>query len=99
LLTEARATTPWLREGFSVPQQQIIRDFGKSRAKAIKDIKDRVPMKRRAGMPKSTMSASPARGDRRRPRPCQVHHLPHPAHRARPTRRGKATSLNKLYMS
>jgi putative transposase len=52
MLTEARATTPWLREGSSVSQQQIIRDFGKSRAKAIKDIKDRVPMKRRAGMPK-----------------------------------------------
>ncbi|WP_329120581.1 RNA-guided endonuclease InsQ/TnpB family protein [Streptomyces sp. NBC_01353] len=52
LLTEARARTPWLREGSSVPQQQIIWDFGKSRAKAQKDIKDRLPMHRRAGMPK-----------------------------------------------
>ena len=52
MLTEARAVTPWLREGSSVPQQQLVRDFGKARAKAIKDIKDRLPMHRRAGMPK-----------------------------------------------
>ncbi|MFF8844079.1 RNA-guided endonuclease InsQ/TnpB family protein [Streptomyces sp. NPDC015127] len=52
MLTEARARTAWLREGSSVPQQQIIRDFGKSRAKALKDIKDRLPMRQRAGMPK-----------------------------------------------
>ncbi|MEV6588326.1 RNA-guided endonuclease InsQ/TnpB family protein [Streptomyces acidicola] len=52
MLTEARKATPWLREGSSVPQQQIIRDFGKSKAKAHKDIKDRLPMARRAGMPK-----------------------------------------------
>ncbi|MBT2396487.1 RNA-guided endonuclease TnpB family protein [Streptomyces sp. ISL-100] len=52
MLTEARTRTPWLREGSSVPQQQLIRDFGKSRAKAQKDIKDRLPMRRRAGMPR-----------------------------------------------
>jgi putative transposase len=52
MLTEARAKTPWLREGSSVPQQQIIRDFGKSRAKAQKDIKERLPQRQRAGMPK-----------------------------------------------
>ncbi|MGX4694290.1 RNA-guided endonuclease InsQ/TnpB family protein [Streptomyces sp. JNUCC 63] len=52
MLTAARTTMKWLREGSSVPQQQIIRDFGKSRAKALKDIKDRLPMRRRAGMPK-----------------------------------------------
>jgi putative transposase len=52
MLTEARARTPWLREGSSVPQQQLIRDFGKSRAKALKDIKDRIPQHRRAGMPR-----------------------------------------------
>ncbi|WP_405889250.1 transposase [Streptomyces sp. NBC_01136] len=52
MLTGARTRTPWLREGSSVPQQQIIRDFGKSRAKAHKDIKDRLAMRRRAGMPK-----------------------------------------------
>ena len=52
MLTEARARTPWLREGSSVPQQQIIRDFGKSRAKALKDIKARLPMRQRAGMPR-----------------------------------------------
>jgi putative transposase len=51
MLTEARKTTPWLREGSSVPQQQVIRDFGRSRAKAHKDIKERLPMARRAGMP------------------------------------------------
>ncbi|WP_188192805.1 RNA-guided endonuclease InsQ/TnpB family protein [Nonomuraea sp. SYSU D8015] len=52
MLTEARRITPWLREGSSVPQQQIIRDFSKSRAKALKDIKDRLPMAQRAGMPR-----------------------------------------------
>ncbi|GAA3678401.1 hypothetical protein GCM10022420_069610 [Streptomyces iranensis] len=48
MLTEARAMTPWLRDGSSVPQQQIIRDFGKSRAKAQKDIRDGLPAKQRA---------------------------------------------------
>ncbi|MFC3572178.1 RNA-guided endonuclease InsQ/TnpB family protein [Streptomyces yaanensis] len=52
MLTQARAVTPWLAEGSSVPQQQLIRDFGTSRAKALKDIKERLPMHRRAGMPK-----------------------------------------------
>nr|WSY52438.1 transposase [Streptomyces sp. NBC_00886] len=52
MLTEARKATPWLREGSSVPQQQIIRDFGRSRAKAQKDIKDRLPQRRQAGMPR-----------------------------------------------
>lgn len=52
LLTNARTNTRWLHEGASVPQQQIIRDFGKSRAKALKDIKARLPIKQRAGMPK-----------------------------------------------
>ncbi|MFI6852617.1 RNA-guided endonuclease InsQ/TnpB family protein [Streptomyces sp. NPDC050416] len=52
MLTEARARTPWLRAGSSVVQQQVIRDFGRSRAKAHKDIKERLPMARRAGMPK-----------------------------------------------
>ncbi|MFG2415030.1 RNA-guided endonuclease InsQ/TnpB family protein [Streptomyces goshikiensis] len=52
MLTEARAAMSWLREGASVPQQQIIRDFAKSRAKALKDIKARLPMRQRAGMPR-----------------------------------------------
>ncbi|MGV9350386.1 zinc ribbon domain-containing protein [Streptomyces spiralis] len=52
MLTDARARTPWLRAGASVPQQQVIRDFGRSRAKAQKDIRERLPMARRAGMPK-----------------------------------------------
>ncbi|MGW5760154.1 RNA-guided endonuclease InsQ/TnpB family protein [Streptomyces tendae] len=52
MLTEARAKTPWLAEGASVPQQQIIRDFAKSRSKALKDIEKRLPMRQRAGMPR-----------------------------------------------
>ncbi|MFI7016203.1 RNA-guided endonuclease InsQ/TnpB family protein [Streptomyces sp. NPDC050164] len=52
MLTQARKTTPWLREGSSVVQQQVIRDFGRSRAKAHKDIRERLPMARRAGIPK-----------------------------------------------
>ncbi|MDQ0955809.1 hypothetical protein QFZ24_009818 [Streptomyces phaeochromogenes] len=51
MLTEARACTPWLRAGSSVVQQQVIRDFGRSRAKAHKDIRERLPMARRAQMP------------------------------------------------
>ncbi|MEU9120907.1 transposase [Streptomyces sp. NPDC048506] len=52
MLTEARWSMAWLREGSSVPQQQIIRDFAKSRAKALKDIKAKLPMRQRAGMPR-----------------------------------------------
>ncbi|MEU7432022.1 transposase [Streptomyces sioyaensis] len=52
MLTGARACTPWLSEGASVPQQQVVRDFARSRAKALKDIKARLPMRQRAGMPR-----------------------------------------------
>ncbi|MFE7039150.1 RNA-guided endonuclease InsQ/TnpB family protein [Streptomyces atratus] len=52
MLTEARAAMAWLREGSSVPQQQIIRDFAKSRTKALKDIRAKLPMRQRAGMPR-----------------------------------------------
>ncbi|KOT37045.1 transposase [Streptomyces caelestis] len=52
MLTRARAVAPWLAKGASVPQQQIIRDFAASRTKALKDIKNRLPLKRRAGMPR-----------------------------------------------
>ncbi|WP_075732815.1 RNA-guided endonuclease InsQ/TnpB family protein [Streptomyces acidiscabies] len=52
MLTEARKRTAWLAEGSSVPQQQIIRDFGRSKAKAQKDIRQKLPMRQRAGMPK-----------------------------------------------
>ncbi|WP_369223096.1 RNA-guided endonuclease InsQ/TnpB family protein [Streptomyces sp. R39] len=51
MLTGARTRTPWLRAGASVPQQQVVRDFGRSRAKAHKDIRERLPMACRAGMP------------------------------------------------
>ncbi|MEV6953771.1 transposase [Streptomyces sp. NPDC051183] len=52
MLTGARQSMAWLREGSSVPQQQVIRDFAKSRAKALKDIKARLPVRQRAGMPR-----------------------------------------------
>ncbi len=52
MLTGWRGEHEWLREGGSVPQQQIIRDFAKSRAKALKDIKARLPMRQRCGMPR-----------------------------------------------
>ncbi|MFI8104782.1 RNA-guided endonuclease InsQ/TnpB family protein [Streptomyces sp. NPDC086023] len=52
MLTEARHSMAWLREGASVPQQQIIRDFAKTRAKALKDITAKLPMRQRAGMPR-----------------------------------------------
>jgi putative transposase len=43
-LTQSRSANGWLREGSSVPQQQVIRDFGAARAKAIKDVMQRLPM-------------------------------------------------------
>ncbi|MFI6576183.1 RNA-guided endonuclease InsQ/TnpB family protein [Nocardiopsis sp. NPDC050513] len=52
LLTGWRAARGWLREGGSVPQQQTVRDFGTARAKALKDVKNRVPVRQRAGMPR-----------------------------------------------
>ncbi|WJD99087.1 RNA-guided endonuclease InsQ/TnpB family protein [Streptomyces antimycoticus] len=52
MLTGARAGTPWLREGASVPQQQTIRDFAKARSRALKDIEKRLPVRQRAGMPR-----------------------------------------------
>ncbi|MFG2491285.1 RNA-guided endonuclease InsQ/TnpB family protein [Streptomyces caniferus] len=52
ILTDARQSMAWLREGASVPQQQVIRDFTKSRTKALKDIKARLPIRQRAGMPR-----------------------------------------------
>ncbi|MFZ3573739.1 RNA-guided endonuclease InsQ/TnpB family protein [Streptomyces sp. BH097] len=52
MLTEARRVNGWLREGSSVPQQQLIRDFGKARDKAVKDIKAGLSARQRAGMPR-----------------------------------------------
>jgi putative transposase len=52
MLTGWRAERAWLGKGSSVAQKQTIRDFGKSRAKALKDIKDKLPARRRAGMPR-----------------------------------------------
>ncbi|MFE9365967.1 RNA-guided endonuclease InsQ/TnpB family protein [Streptomyces sp. NPDC006978] len=53
MLTEARARLPWLRDGASVPQQQIIRDFAKARSKALKDIEKRLPVQQCAAMPRA----------------------------------------------
>ncbi|MBB6171645.1 putative transposase [Nocardiopsis mwathae] len=52
MLTGWRSSKAWLRKGASVPQQQAVRDFAKSRAKAQKDIKAGLPVRRRAGMPR-----------------------------------------------
>ncbi|MFE0424360.1 RNA-guided endonuclease InsQ/TnpB family protein [Streptomyces sp. NPDC058953] len=52
MLTGARRSMSWLRGGSSVPQQQIVRDFARSRARALRDIGARLPVRRRAGMPK-----------------------------------------------
>jgi putative transposase len=52
-LTGWRREHAWLGEGGSVPQQQIIRDFATSRAKALKDIKNRLPVRKRAVCPGS----------------------------------------------
>ncbi|WP_371515714.1 RNA-guided endonuclease InsQ/TnpB family protein [Kitasatospora sp. NBC_01300] len=52
MLTGARQSMSWLREGASVPQQQTVRDFARSRARALKDIKAKLPVRQRAGMPR-----------------------------------------------
>jgi putative transposase len=52
MLTGWRGGHAWLGAGGSVPQQQAVRDFAASRAKALKDVKARLPARRRAGMPR-----------------------------------------------
>jgi putative transposase len=52
MLTGWRTEHTWLHECASVPQQQTIRDFAKSRARALGDIKARLPVRQRAGMPR-----------------------------------------------
>ncbi|MBB4772575.1 hypothetical protein ACN3XK_66490 [Actinomadura welshii] len=61
MLTGWRAGERWLRAGASVPQQQTIRDFARSRAKALKDIAAGLPVRRRAGMPGSRSAVWPIR--------------------------------------
>lgn len=51
-LTRWRDDNEWLANSSSVVEQQTIRDFGRARQKALKDIKDRLPIKQRRGMPK-----------------------------------------------
>lgn len=54
-LTDWRNTdatwSAWLAAGSTVPQQQAIRDFAAARAKAVADIKTRVPVGKRRGLP------------------------------------------------
>ncbi|MER5761711.1 transposase [Streptomyces sp. NPDC002082] len=52
MLTGWRGEHEWLRAGGSVPQQQAVRDFATSRTKALKDMKARLPVLRRSGMPR-----------------------------------------------
>ena len=52
MLTSWRKDLDWLRAGSSVPQQQVVRDFGRARAKALKDVKDHLPVRQRRGMPR-----------------------------------------------
>lgn len=52
-LTGWRGEHDWLAEGSSVAQQQTIRDFGRARAKALKDRKDKtLAPRQRRGMPR-----------------------------------------------
>src|SRR5262245_19644916 len=51
MLTGWRKEHQWLREGSSVAQKQTVRDFGKSRPKALKDRKGTLPVRQRAGLP------------------------------------------------
>lgn len=53
----------WLASHSCVPQQQIVRDFSKSRKKALLDLKDKtIPMARKAGLPryKSRKNSQPS---------------------------------------
>jgi putative transposase len=50
-LTRWRDSQEWLMAGGQVAQQQTVRDFTKSRSKAMKDIRERLPMAARAGFP------------------------------------------------
>ncbi|MCA2336880.1 hypothetical protein [Mycobacterium avium] len=52
-LTRWRGEHDWLSDGSSVAQQQTIRDFGRARAKALKDRKDgKLSPRQRRGMPR-----------------------------------------------
>ncbi|MFE2183942.1 RNA-guided endonuclease InsQ/TnpB family protein [Streptomyces sp. NPDC059455] len=72
MLTEARERTPWLREGSSVPQQQVIRDFGRSRAKASKDIRERLPHVEHGRKARARLTRYDRMMARRRPRKGQA---------------------------
>jgi putative transposase len=50
-LTRWRDSQEWLKAGAQVAQQQTVRDFTKSRSRAMKDIRERLPVATRAGFP------------------------------------------------
>lgn len=50
-LTGWRQNQDWLKTGAQVAQQQTVRDFTKSRSKAMKDVRERLPVAARAGFP------------------------------------------------
>ncbi|MGH8988429.1 MAG: RNA-guided endonuclease InsQ/TnpB family protein [Acidimicrobiales bacterium] len=52
MLTSWRADNEWLSAGSSVVQQQMVRGFGKARAKALADRKAKLPVRQRRGLPK-----------------------------------------------
>ena len=60
MLTEARGVMAWLREGSLGAAAQTVRVFATYRAKAIKDIKARLPMRQRACMPRDQAEAGRA---------------------------------------
>jgi putative transposase len=51
-LTRWRSEHDWLADGSSVTQQQTIRDFGRARAKALTDRKDKALARQGRGMPR-----------------------------------------------
>jgi hypothetical protein len=57
-LTGWRAGHDWLGNGSSVAQQQTVRDFGRARAKALRDRKDKLPVRQRATMARKAADAA-----------------------------------------
>lgn len=49
---DSQTGTNWLAEGSSVAQQQLVRDFAKSRKKALLDRKNKIPVNQRHGLPR-----------------------------------------------
>ncbi len=49
---DSETGTNWLAQGSSVAQQQLVRDFAKSRKKALLDRKNKIPVTQRHGLPR-----------------------------------------------